>query len=84
MGKQLSHIKQKVRTIEDVQKRIELLQHLVNTINSEVDVWVANHYEYQLYLDVLDAIASGEIDNPQLLANEVRLARVIHFPRRMI
>jgi hypothetical protein len=83
MTKDLRHIRQKISNVEDVQKRIQLLQHLVNTINSEVDVWVANHYEYQLYLDVLDAVAGG-IDNPREVANEARLARVIHFPRRMI
>lgn len=73
------------KTVEDVQKRIEILQQLVNTISNEIDVWTANYYEYQLYLDVLDSIATGECEcTPLELANEARLARTIHFPRRMI
>lgn len=85
MPKELRHIRQKITSIKDVQRRIDLLQNIVNTINSEVDVWVANHYEYQLYLDVLDSIATGECEcTPLELANEARLARVINFPRRMI
>jgi len=79
-----SIIRLKIKTVEDVQKRIELLQSIVSDISNEIDVWTANYYEYQLYLDVLDSIATGEVENPIEVANEARLARVIHFPRRMI
>lgn len=78
-------VRQLPKTVDDVQNRIEILQAIVNTIQNEVDVWTANYYEYQLYLDVLDSIATGTCEcTPLELANEARLARVIHFPRRMI
>jgi hypothetical protein len=79
-----SIIRLKIKTVEDVQKRIELLQNIVSDISNEIDVWTANYYEYQLYQDVLDSIAAGEVENPIEVANEARLSRVIHFPRRMI